>query len=146
MGKLTIEVVCNHSKLGQIGNWVIWSLATLTCYRQRNLKYFKCSAFDILSACEGQRYTVCFSATCGGRFSGQNGTIVSPNYPSNYDANSNCTWLVSGPTGHYLTITFTAFSLESSTNCANDYVEVREYNATGMPAVKDKELLKKLFG
>ncbi|XP_076437271.1 cubilin-like isoform X2 [Babylonia areolata] len=70
-------------------------------------------------------------ATCGGRVVGQNSTLVSPNYPSNYDPNTNCTWYVSGPTGHYLTFTFNAFSLETSTNCTNDYLLVREYNETG---------------
>ncbi|XP_070174131.1 cubilin-like [Littorina saxatilis] len=71
-------------------------------------------------------------ASCGGRIYGQNGTITSPNYPSSYDANSNCSWIVAGPTGHYLTFTFSAFSLQSSSRCSsNDYIEVREYNETG---------------
>ncbi|PVD35988.1 hypothetical protein C0Q70_02958 [Pomacea canaliculata] len=70
-------------------------------------------------------------ATCGGRIFSVNGSITSPNYPSNYESNSNCSWLVYGPVGHYLTFTFNAFNLESSTNCTNDFVEVREYNETG---------------
>nr|KAG5692365.1 hypothetical protein BaRGS_007978 [Batillaria attramentaria] len=70
-------------------------------------------------------------ATCGGRISAQNGTLTSPNYPANYGSNANCLWYINGPTGHYLTFTFNSFALESSANCANDYVEVREYNETG---------------
>ncbi|KAL8573023.1 hypothetical protein ACOMHN_010453 [Nucella lapillus] len=70
-------------------------------------------------------------ATCGGRISGSNGTILSPKYPSNYDPNANCSWVISGPTGHYLNLTFNAFNLESSNGCSNDYVVVREFNQTG---------------
>ncbi|XP_017555843.2 cubilin [Pygocentrus nattereri] len=71
-------------------------------------------------------------ATCGGTYIGQSGTIRSPGYPdSNYPDNSNCEWYLEGPTGHYLTLSYTAFNLQSSTDCANDYVEIREYNASG---------------
>ncbi|KAK3572019.1 hypothetical protein QTP86_022249 [Hemibagrus guttatus] len=71
-------------------------------------------------------------ATCGGTYTGQSGTIKSPGYPdSNYPDNSNCEWYLEGPTGHYLTLSFTAFNLQSSADCTSDYVEVREYNASG---------------
>ncbi|KAL3836256.1 hypothetical protein ACJMK2_021695 [Sinanodonta woodiana] len=71
-------------------------------------------------------------ATCGGHYVGQRGVITSPNYPSNYDNNADCIWTVSGPTGHYLTFTFTTFNLEAAVNCTSaDYLEIRDYNATG---------------
>ncbi|XP_016093659.1 cubilin [Sinocyclocheilus grahami] len=71
-------------------------------------------------------------ATCGGTYIGQSGIIRSPGYPdSNYPDNSNCEWYLEGPTGHYLTFTYTALDLQSSSNCNNDYVEIREYNASG---------------
>uniref|UniRef100_A0A8C1I6Q0 Cubilin (intrinsic factor-cobalamin receptor) n=1 Tax=Cyprinus carpio TaxID=7962 RepID=A0A8C1I6Q0_CYPCA len=71
-------------------------------------------------------------ATCGGTYIGQSGIIRSPGYPdSNYPDNSNCEWYLEGPTGHYLTLTYTALDLQSSSNCNNDYVEIREYNASG---------------
>ncbi|KAL0156415.1 hypothetical protein M9458_047661, partial [Cirrhinus mrigala] len=70
-------------------------------------------------------------ATCGGTYIGQNGIIKSPGYPdSNYPDNSNCEWYLEGPTGHYLTLTYTALDLQSSSDCNNDYVEIREYNAS----------------
>lgn len=72
------------------------------------------------------------TATCGGTYVGQSGIIKSPGYPdSNYPDNSNCEWYLEGPTGHYLTLSFTAFNLQSSADCTNDYVEIREYNASG---------------
>ncbi|MCJ8728547.1 hypothetical protein PDJAM_G00005700 [Pangasius djambal] len=71
-------------------------------------------------------------AVCGGTYTGQSGTIKSPGYPvSNYPDNSNCEWYLEGPTGHYLTLSFTAFNLQSSADCTSDYVEIREYNASG---------------
>ncbi|KAI4871253.1 hypothetical protein NFI96_019773 [Prochilodus magdalenae] len=71
-------------------------------------------------------------AICGGTYIAQSGTIKSPGYPgTNYPDNSNCEWYLEGPTGHYLTITYTAFNLQSSPDCTKDYVEIREYNASG---------------
>ncbi|XP_065114614.1 cubilin [Paramisgurnus dabryanus] len=71
-------------------------------------------------------------ATCGGTYIGQNGMIKSPGYPdSHYPDNSNCEWYLEGPTGHYLTLTYTTFDLQSSIDCTNDFVEIREYNASG---------------
>ncbi|KAG9276492.1 cubilin [Astyanax mexicanus] len=71
-------------------------------------------------------------AVCGGTYIGQSGTIRSPGYPdSNYPDNSNCEWYLEGPTGHYLTLSYSALNLQSSTGCVNDYVEIREYNASG---------------
>ncbi|XP_041372182.1 cubilin-like [Gigantopelta aegis] len=75
------------------------------------------------------RYSI---AVCGGRINGARGTIMSPNYPGNYEANSDCEWIISAPVGHYITFSFSAFQLEySSSNCTNDYLEIREINSTG---------------
>ncbi|XP_019897556.2 cubilin [Esox lucius] len=70
-------------------------------------------------------------ATCGGTYVGQSGTIRSPGFPANYPDNSACEWYLEGPTGHYLTLSYDNFTLQSSTQCSGDYVEIREYNASG---------------
>ncbi|XP_064190205.1 cubilin [Anguilla rostrata] len=71
-------------------------------------------------------------ATCGGTYTGQSGTIHSPGYPdANYPDGSNCEWYLEGPTGHYLTLAYSALNLQNSADCASDYVEIREYNASG---------------
>ncbi|KAL2085662.1 hypothetical protein ACEWY4_018982 [Coilia grayii] len=71
-------------------------------------------------------------ATCGGTYIGQSGTIRSPGFPTtNYPDGSNCEWYLEGPTGHYLTLTYTTLNLTSSADCTSDYVEIREYNASG---------------
>lgn len=70
--------------------------------------------------------------TCGGTYIGQIGTIQSPGFPNtNYPDSSICEWYLEGPTGHYLTLSFSVLNLTSSSGCTSDYVEVREYNATG---------------
>ncbi|GCB64281.1 hypothetical protein scyTo_0009788, partial [Scyliorhinus torazame] len=70
-------------------------------------------------------------AVCGGTVSAQSGSLQSPGYPSHYSNNSQCEWLLEGPEGHYLTITFSAFNLESTPDCIKEFVEIREYNASG---------------
>uniref|UniRef100_A0A665V841 Cubilin n=1 Tax=Echeneis naucrates TaxID=173247 RepID=A0A665V841_ECHNA len=72
------------------------------------------------------------TAICGGTYRAQSGTIKSPGFPgSNYPDGSNCEWYLEAPTGHYLTLSFGNFSLQSSQGCSADYVEIREYNASG---------------
>ncbi|CAB1340813.1 unnamed protein product [Coregonus sp. 'balchen'] len=70
-------------------------------------------------------------ATCGGTYTGQSVTIKSPGFPANYPDNLACQWYLEGPTGHYLTLSYNNFSLQSTVDCNSDYVEIREYNASG---------------
>ncbi|XP_010225526.1 PREDICTED: cubilin-like, partial [Tinamus guttatus] len=72
------------------------------------------------------------SATCGGTVTGQTGTIESVGYPDlHYEDNLRCEWFLQGPRGHYLTITVEGLDIQNSSECANDFVEIREYNASG---------------
>ncbi|XP_070708966.1 cubilin [Pempheris klunzingeri] len=71
-------------------------------------------------------------ATCGGTYIGQRGTIHSPGFPgANYPDSSSCEWYLEGPTGHYLTLSYGNFNLQTSPGCSADFVEIREYNASG---------------
>lgn len=65
-----------------------------------------------------------FLATCGTTLSSKSGTIESPNYPSNYNANVDCTSIVQAGPDEVVTITFTDFNLESNSNCRYDYVRL----------------------
>lgn len=71
------------------------------------------------------------TATCGGTYTGQSVNLKSPGFPANYPDSLTCEWYLEGPTGHYLTISFNNFSLQSTVDCSGDYVEIREYNASG---------------
>uniref|UniRef100_A0A8D0GFF0 Cubilin n=1 Tax=Sphenodon punctatus TaxID=8508 RepID=A0A8D0GFF0_SPHPU len=69
---------------------------------------------------------------CGGTLTGQNGVIESVGYPNiPYQNNLLCEWFIHGPTGHYLTISLEVLDVQNSSGCANDFVEIREDNATG---------------
>ncbi|NWX82451.1 CUBN protein, partial [Nothoprocta pentlandii] len=71
-------------------------------------------------------------ATCGGTVTGQTGTIESVGYPDlPYEDNLRCEWFLQGPRGHYLTIRVEGLDIQNSSECAKDFVEIREYNASG---------------
>uniref|UniRef100_A0A7G3AGB7 Cubilin n=1 Tax=Lutzomyia longipalpis TaxID=7200 RepID=A0A7G3AGB7_LUTLO len=66
-------------------------------------------------------------AKCGGTFSVE-GNIYSPNYPKNYDGNTNCEWLLQTDLTHRLQISFLDFDLETSSECIHDSVRIYEGN------------------
>uniref|UniRef100_A0A8C3CRJ2 Cubilin n=1 Tax=Cairina moschata TaxID=8855 RepID=A0A8C3CRJ2_CAIMO len=71
-------------------------------------------------------------APCGGTVTGQTGIIQSVGYPDlHYQDNLLCEWFLQGPRGHYLTITLEDLDIQNSSECANDFVEIREYSASG---------------
>ena len=73
---------------------------------------------------------VCFRvpAGCGGRFTALRGSIHSPNYPQNYDHDSDCTWRITVDRHHSVRLTFADFDVEPHNNCSYDYVAVRLAN------------------
>ena len=62
---------------------------------------------------------------CGGRYTTDNGVLISPNYPNPYPHNAQCVWTISVPSGEAITFTMTNIDLEVHRNCMWDYVEVR---------------------
>ena len=53
--------------------------------------------------------------------------LTSPNYPSNYPPSANCFWTLKRPSSSYrVRLTFHLFSLEASSSCRDDYVEIRD--------------------
>lgn len=64
---------------------------------------------------------------------GQTGIIESTGYPElHYEDNLLCEWFLQGPRGHYLTIRLEGLDIQNSSECTNDFVEIREYNASGL--------------
>ncbi|NXG01683.1 CUBN protein, partial [Sakesphorus luctuosus] len=71
-------------------------------------------------------------APCGGTVIGRTGIIESVGYPDlHYQDNLLCEWFLQGPRGHYLTIRLEGLDLQNSSECTRDFVEIREYNASG---------------
>ena len=51
--------------------------------------------------------------------------LTSPNYPYNYPPSANCFWRLKRPSSSYgVRLTFHLFSLEVSSSCRDDYVEI----------------------
>ncbi|XP_068942361.1 cubilin [Petaurus breviceps papuanus] len=62
------------------------------------------------------------------------GTISSPLYPAKYQNNQNCSWIIQAqPPFNHITLSFTHFELESSTNCSRDFVEILDGNDYDAP-------------
>ncbi|XP_040449627.1 cubilin isoform X3 [Falco naumanni] len=85
---------------------------------------------------EGQGFKLKYEAKslapCGGTVVGLTGVIESMGYPElHYRDNLLCEWFLQGPRGHYLTIRLEGLDIQNSSMCTNDFVEIREYNASG---------------
>ncbi|XP_076004105.1 ovochymase-2 [Genypterus blacodes] len=65
-------------------------------------------------------------APCGGTFSTDQGEIISPNWPSDYHAQSVCTWRISIPSAKSIYIGFTDFEVQAVNMLGKcvDYVEI----------------------
>ncbi|XP_040912176.1 CUB domain-containing protein 2 [Toxotes jaculatrix] len=61
---------------------------------------------------------------CGGILSAPSGNISSPNFPSLYPYNTDCSWLIVVAEGSSVLLTFHYFELEYHANCAYDYIKI----------------------
>ncbi|XP_010219070.1 PREDICTED: cubilin-like, partial [Tinamus guttatus] len=72
---------------------------------------------------------------CGGIQSGEGGVISSPNYPEPYSNLNRCSWLLEAPEGETITLTFTAFHLESHSLCKWDSLTILNGGSPGSPVI-----------
>ncbi|KAF0037285.1 hypothetical protein F2P81_010159 [Scophthalmus maximus] len=65
-------------------------------------------------------------APCGGSFSSAQGEITSPNWPSDYQAQTVCTWHITIPSAKSVHVAFTHFELQAVNTFGKcvDYVEI----------------------
>jgi len=63
---------------------------------------------------------------CIHRLTATQGEITSPNYPSNYDNDQECMYLIEGAPGSTIELTFVDFDIEIENLCRYDAVEVRK--------------------
>ncbi|XP_077300380.1 cubilin homolog [Arctopsyche grandis] len=64
---------------------------------------------------------------CGGLLKYQK-SFSTPNYPSNYGENAECTWEIVADIGFRVSLYFgDRFAIETSTNCSKDFVEVFDF-------------------
>ncbi|XP_037366570.1 cubilin isoform X2 [Talpa occidentalis] len=61
-------------------------------------------------------------------------TISSPMFPAKYPNNQNCSWIIQAqPPFNHITLSFTHFTLESSTTCTQDFLEILDGNDDDAP-------------
>ena len=68
------------------------------------------------------------------KLSGKSGTIQSPNFPNNYEAEHDCSWIISVPRGNHVLLSFnrTDFHIHSCNKiCDCDFLEVRAGTTAG---------------
>ena len=62
---------------------------------------------------------------CGGMRTQPMGMIKSPEYPSQYQSNLVCTWVILAPKGQRISLDIMAFELEQDARCSKDYLAIR---------------------
>ena len=60
------------------------------------------------------------------RLKSEKGTFASYNYPLPYDDNIECSWTIIVDTDYRVKLSFDFFNLSRSSDCSDDYVEVRD--------------------
>ncbi|XP_023212523.1 cubilin-like, partial [Centruroides sculpturatus] len=74
----------------------------------------------------GRGFKFDYKTNCHNTLTGHRGVIESPNFPSPYPHNYNCSWTIEAPLGNNVSIAFSHLILESHTDCHFDYVEILE--------------------
>ncbi|XP_068116000.1 embryonic protein UVS.2-like [Hyperolius riggenbachi] len=73
------------------------------------------------------------SVSCGAMLTSSEGTFSSPNYPSAYNPNMECSWVITAPPGFVVFVNMTDFRLEVDRKCSNDYVVAYDGPKTTSP-------------
>ncbi|XP_071947844.1 A disintegrin and metalloproteinase with thrombospondin motifs 16-like [Antedon mediterranea] len=66
---------------------------------------------------------------CDSVYTSEIGSLSSPNYPSNYPANTDCSNYIVAPPGKRISISFTAFDIEYHPRCGYDNVRINDFEA-----------------
>ncbi|XP_065344562.1 cubilin [Cloeon dipterum] len=75
------------------------------------------------------------SDLCGGSYFTAAGTLTSPNYPRKYASNLDCIYIIQVADGQQISLNFTVFDLENSTDCSFDFIEIRNGQSNTSPLV-----------
>jgi len=126
---------------GKWAQWSPWSMCNKECGKGKQRRLRICnnpkpsnggkSCFGKFF--EDQECNIQPCPTCGGVFTGGKGEFHSPNYPSNYPSNTNCTWIIEGNQKDKIRLTITSFDFEKFFDepCKFDYLKIHENNSTG---------------
>eukprot|EP00079_Xenopus_tropicalis_P031490 XP_017945261.1 PREDICTED: embryonic protein UVS.2-like [Xenopus tropicalis] len=73
---------------------------------------------------------------CGGTYYTPSRNITSPGYPKNYPPNSNCSYIITAPASHKVSLSKISFYTQNSHTCSNDYLSVYDGTSTNAPLLK----------
>uniref|UniRef100_H3AEQ5 Metalloendopeptidase n=1 Tax=Latimeria chalumnae TaxID=7897 RepID=H3AEQ5_LATCH len=73
------------------------------------------------------------TVSCGGTLTTKTGNISSPNYPYEYPANIECTWIIVAPIRHEVSLHVTSFEVEEAPDCQSDHFLIRDGGNVGSP-------------
>ncbi|KAM4013573.1 embryonic protein UVS.2-like [Anomaloglossus baeobatrachus] len=74
---------------------------------------------------------------CGNLYNQGSGILTSANYPSAYPNNASCVFLIRTPSNQ-VSLNFVAFDVQSSPNCASDYIKIYDGPTKNYPAIVNK--------
>jgi len=106
---------------------VQWNLIPLVIVSSDGTAIVNSHAFTCLVGVDGEGVWPAFQLVVNftaDTFTEPNGTITSPNYPSNYPDNTAITYYIQASVPATITLIFVDFQLESSSGCIYDYVQV----------------------
>ncbi|XP_028390643.1 uncharacterized protein LOC114515559 [Dendronephthya gigantea] len=67
--------------------------------------------------------------SCGNTYLNTPGRLTSPRYPYVYSKNTNCSWVISSANAKNVLLQFSFFSMEGSSRCQHDYLDVYDGNS-----------------
>lgn len=87
--------------------------------KQSSILYYATRLWgQVLCIRDSSHYWIGFPSTgCGGIFQAPSGEIHSPNYPSPYRSNTECSWVIQVERHHRVLLNFTDFDLEAQDSC-----------------------------
>nr|XP_039268068.1 cubilin-like [Styela clava] len=85
--------------------------------------YIKFKADQSLS---GRGFRLTYTVACGGTYTAESGTLLSPYYPSNYPNDKECFYTIVRPPGFQITLTVVEIDVEEDPTCSKDYLEVHD--------------------
>ncbi|KAK7489454.1 hypothetical protein BaRGS_00019253, partial [Batillaria attramentaria] len=88
----------------------------------------------------GNKFNASWKTVCETRLSDEEGTVQSPNFPTNYRANTDCTYVIEQRPGNVITLNFTSFRLgvSSGVDCQDDFVEIRDGSTEFSPLLGER--------
>jgi len=75
------------------------------------------------------------AVVCPPTYNADNGRILSPGWPYSFRDSINCNFTVSVAAGKTISLYFSKFSIRTSPNCTNSYLEIRDGGSSTSPLV-----------